>query len=174
MSPDAIAFDARAALERQLAIEWRFASDYILGQSVEELALWKPTANSVTVHSTDSGWVADWPDEEADEVAPATIGWLLWHIEWWWANTLATVNGGTQIAPAEFRWSGGADRIADLKRQWDEVLATRNLGELVRWVMPEPQPLGAIAGWVNFELAKNLSEINQLAMIHTCTRGMAL
>lgn len=72
------------------------------------------------------------------------------------------------MAPAEHRWSGGTDLIVQLKREWDEVLATDDLGRQVQWVMPEPQPLGVIAGWVNFELAKNLSEINQLRML----RGM--
>ncbi|GAB2488233.1 hypothetical protein GCM10027030_22990 [Luteococcus sediminum] len=98
--------------------------------------------------------------------APATIGWLLWHVEWWWTTTLAQVGNQPVTDPTDFLWSGGTDRIVELKAKWDEVLATRSMDEPISWVMPEPQPLGRVAGWLNFELAKNLAEINQTMMLH--------
>ena len=159
--------DARTALRDQLAIEWSYANDYIIGQISPELAAWKPCHSSVTVHETPNGWTADWIDEDNDTVpAPPTICWLLWHIEWWWTNTLAQVNNEPMSDPADFLGSGSTRRIMELKAQWDDVLATRDLDEPIDWVMPTPQPLGRVAGWVNFELAKNLSEIGQLKMLH--------
>lgn len=158
--------DVRTVLQRQLAIEWSFASDFIVGQIDEEAALWSPGAvRSYTVHRTSDGWSADWPDEENDPPMAATMGWLLWHIEWWWSDTLVLVNGHGRLAPQEHKWSGGTDEIVRLKAQWDRVLATEDFDRRVQWAMPEPQPLGLVAAWLNFELAKNLSEINQLKML---------
>ena len=164
-------YDTRAALQRQLDIAWNFATDFILDQIDHDLALWKPAPDSVTVHPTGSGWVADWPSEDGTEsLPPATIGWSLWHIEWGWTNTLATVNREAQISASDFRWSGGTQHLAGLKRRWDRVLATDDLERLNQWVMPAPRPLSYIAGLVNFELTKNLAEINQLKMLHASKR----
>ena len=159
---------ARSVLQGQLAIEWSFANDFIIGKTSPDLAVWKPTPTSPTVHETTDGWIADWIDEPdaAAPIAPSTIGWLLWHIEWWWTNTLAQVDNQPVTDPTDFFWSGGTDRIVELKAKWDQVLATRSMDEPISWVMPEPQPLGRVAGWLNFELAKNLTEINQTLMLH--------
>ena len=159
------AADSRALLQRQLGLEWRFARDFILGRIDDELALWSPVADPCTVRRTDDGWAADWPDEDGDTPAIATIAWILWHIEWWWADTLSRVGGGDPLPPAQHLWSGGTDQIEALKRQWDDVLASDDLDRRISWVLPEPQPLCMIASWLNFELAKNLSEINQLKML---------
>lgn len=137
-------------------------------RSAETWSVWKPTPTSPTVHDTADGWIADWIDESDTPapLAPATIGWLLWHIEWWWTTTLAQVGNQPVTDPTDFLWSSGTDRIVELKAKWDEVLATRSMDEPISWVMPEPQPLGRVAGWLNFELAKNLAEINQTMMLH--------
>lgn len=164
------AFDARAVLQRQLEIEWSFAKAFVLGQIDDQAAVWSAGGPSCTVHRTDDGWIADWPDDENDDdVSPATIGWILWHIEWWWTNALAMVRGEPTIAPRDHLWSGGTKKISYLKEEWDLVLATDDLDRLVQWVMPTPQPVALIAAWLNFELAKNLAEINQLKMIRAAT-----
>ena len=159
-------FDVRTALQQQLQIEWKFATDLILGQIDENTALWSPGESpSYTVHPTSEGWAGDWPDEENDPPMAATIGWILWHIGWWWSDSLSLVKGLGRVAPQEYTWSGGTDEIAGLKGRWDQVLATEDFDQPIQWAMPEPQPFGMIAAWVNFELAKNLSEINQLKML---------
>ena len=154
----------RVLLQRQLNIMWRFAEEFVLGEIDEGLALWEPSANVCTVHAREDGWVADWPDEDNLPLPEATIAWLLWHIEWWWSDTIGRVNGGPSIAPADHRWTGGATGIAAAKQQWDELLATADLDTPVDWLMPDPQPLWFVASWVNVELTKNLSEINQVKM----------
>lgn len=156
----------RILLKNQLEMEWRFAQDFVLGSIDEELAVWEPSSHVVTVHRDQQGWRADWPDEDERPIANPTIGWLLWHIEWWWSSTLSCMDGAGEVAPEDYRWSGGTDRIVELKHSWDEVLASRDLDELIRWFTPESRPFGFVASWVNFELAKNLSEINLLTMLH--------
>lgn len=154
--------DRRLLLQRQLRIMWRFAEEFVLGKIDQQLALWEPSTNVCTIHPKDGRWVADWPDEDRTPLPEATIAWLLWHIEWWWADTILRVNGRTPLAPEEHSWSGGTRRIAALKQQWDTVLATADLDSPVDWLMPDPQPLWFIASWVNVELTKNLTEINQM------------
>ena len=152
----------RALLQRQLAIMWQFAADFVIDKIDEELALWEPSTNVCTVHRGPDGWSADWPDEDNGHLPDATIAWLLWHIEWWWADTVERVAGRPGVSPSDHEWSGGTAGLVTAKLAWDDVLAAADLDALVDWHMPEPQPLWFIAGWVNVELTKNLAEINQL------------
>ncbi|WP_114905894.1 hypothetical protein [Ornithinimicrobium murale] len=91
-----------------------------------------------------------------------TIAWLLWHIEWWWNDTISRVNGLPPIAPQDHHWTGGTSGIVAAKEEWDHLLSTADLDRSVDWLMSEPQPLWFIASWVTVELTKNLAEINQL------------
>lgn len=152
--------DRRSLLQRQLGIMWRFAQEFVIDHVDEELALWEPSGHVCTVHPTAAGWVADWPDEETRPIANPTIGWLLWHIEWWWGDTIARVRGREPLAATGHRWSGGTGGIVAAKREWDDVLAGADLDAPVQWLAPEPQPLWFVASWVNVELTKNLAEIN--------------
>jgi hypothetical protein len=157
----------RVLLQRQLNIMWRFATDYVVDRVDRELALWEPSTHVCTVHETAEGWTADWPDEDKTPVPDATIAWLLWHIEWWWGDTVALVSGEQGVEPPGHRWSGGTDGIVAAKKTWDAVLAQADLDALIAWHLPEPQPLWFIAAWVNTELTKNLAEINQLRALRS-------
>lgn len=141
---------------------WRFATDFIIDQIDLELALWEPSTNVCTVRQTGDGWSADWPDEDKGPLPDATIAWLLWHIEWWWTDTIAMVNGQPGVSPSAYRWSGGAGGLVAAKQAWDQIVSDADLDALVAWHMAEPQPVWFIASWVNVELTKNLAEINQL------------
>lgn len=163
--------DRRALLTRQLDIAWRFAEAFVIDQVDEDLALWEPSGNACTVRRTEQGWVADWPDEENPPIPDVTIAWVLWHIEWWWTDAAALVEGRPKTPPEEHRWSGGTDGILATKAAWDRVLETTDLDQSVSGLMPEPQPLWFVAGWVNFELTKNLAEINHLKLLHANDRG---
>ncbi len=111
----------RALLQRQLDIMWRFATDFVIDQVDEELALWEPSTNVCTVHRGPDGWSADWPDEDNGPLPDATIAWLLWHIEWWWADTVERVAGRPGVSPSDHEWSGRYGRArcreADLGRR---------------------------------------------------------
>lgn len=154
----------RELLQRQLSIAWGFAEQFVVGKVDEGLALWEPSSNVCTVHRQTNGWRANWPDEEHSPTPNVTAGWVLWHIEWWWSNTLALVGGADATPPETYLSSGGTDRIQVLKAAWDQVLLERDLDDVVTWPGPTPQPLWFVASWVTFELTKNLAEINALAM----------
>lgn len=152
----------RKLLQRQLGIAWSFAEDVVLPGIDHDRCLWQPSGHVVTVHSGSDGWVADWPDEEHPPLPEVTIGWLLWHVEWWWTNASRAVRGEELLPPAEHRWSGSTSGVLDCKNGWDQVLGASDLDRQVTRLMPEPESLAFVAAWVNFELTKNLSEINQL------------
>lgn len=57
---------------------------------------------------------------------------------------------------------GSTRGIVDAKTGWDQILGSGDLDRQVTGLMPSPQSLAFVAAWVNFELTKNLSEINQL------------
>lgn len=152
----------RDLLERQLDIAWGFAVQCVIDRVPRESVLWEPSTNVVTVHESEGGWVADWPDEKSSPQPDATVGWLLWHVEWWWTDAARVCRGQTGMQAAEHRWSGSTDGLVAAKREWDEILHTHDLEAEIVGLMPTPQPFWFVAAWVNFELIKNLAEINQL------------
>lgn len=157
----------RDVLLRQLELVWSFATQFVIDGVDEDLALWETSSNVVTVHSTDDGWVADWPDEEHPPLPDATIGWLLWHIEFWWSNAADAAEGHPARTPDQVRWSGSSAGMIAAHDRWLDILNTHDLDSLVTGLMPKPSPFSFVAAWVNFELAKNLAEINQLKIQHS-------
>lgn len=166
------AWGSREVVARQFELVWMYATDVVIREITLDEALWQPFGNVVTVHKSDLGWFADWPDESLRPLPAPTIGWLLWHIEWWWSSTLRCVDGRNPVQPDSFEWSGGTERIVELYQQWKRVLNDRDLGETMQWLMPEPQKLSFIASWVNFELTKNLSEIGLLKSLRENEDGL--
>lgn len=161
----------RETLIDQLDLVWGFATRYVVDGIDGDLALWEPSGNVVTVRREEDGWVADWPDEEHPPLPDATIGWLLWHIEWWWGNAAAAADGRQPRPPDQARWSGSTDGLRAAHARWRSVLTTGDLETLVTGLMPEPRPLWFVASWVNFELTKNLAEINQLKLRYANRAG---
>ena len=152
------------ALRTQLDLILLFANEHVLPRIDETVLHREPSSNCVGVRRADGSFVADWPDETASPLPETTIAWLLWHIEWWWSNTLAVCRGGSAVGPDAYEWSGTVSRIRTLAHEWSELLETADLETPIVGLMPDETPLWEIAGWVNFELTKNISEIGQLLM----------
>lgn len=152
----------RDVLQAQLELVWGFAMRVVLDGLDEAQALWEPSRNVVTVHHLEDGWVADWPDEEHPPLPDATIGWLLWHIEMWWTNAADAAEGLPTRTPDRARWSGSTEGVIAAHDRWLGILTHHDLDAPVADLMPEPRPFSFIAAWANFELTKNLAEINQL------------
>lgn len=143
-----------------------FATQFVVDQVDPALAVWEPSGNVVTVHRTEQGWTADWPDEEHPPLPEPTVGWLLWHIEFWWFNAADAADKLPTRAPQHTTWSGSTAGLVAAHARWRAILERHDLDELVVGLMPEPRPFWFIAMWVNFELTKNLAEINQLKIRH--------
>ncbi|HJT92294.1 MAG TPA: DinB family protein [Mycobacterium sp.] len=156
----------------QFDLAWALA-DLHLSALVDDDFLWQPAPLCWTVRPDAAGvWRPDWADDEPDPMPVPTIGWLAWHIQWWWSTAIDHLTGATPRDRTDVTWPGnGGDAVAHLRElsaSWRDVLAAA--GDLNA---PSSFPWGADAGrtvahtvlWVNVELTKNVSEIGQLRLL---------
>ncbi|UYP18750.1 DinB family protein [Rhodococcus sp. Z13] len=153
---------ATRVLLTQLDLVWLFADQHVLPRIDDDALHWAPSSNCVDVRSVEGRLVADLPDEDTAPLPETTIAWLLWHIEWWWSNTIAVCRGGAPTGPDAYEWSGSTKHIGELRTEWSALLSSTDVETTISGLMPHDTPLWEVAGWVNFELTKNISEIGQL------------
>lgn len=157
-------------LQQQLALTWSLA-EMVLGELTEDEALWCPAPDSWTVHRGDDGyWHADWSEPEPWPAPPTSIAWIQWHVIWWWSTVIDRSFGPGDLDRHDVTWPGATeamDAIDEIRQTWLRHLDALTEADLVentltRWPYEDGRPFGQIAGWVNMELMKNVSEMNQL------------
>lgn len=161
------------ALRRQFDLAWALTDLHLSALTGDDF-LWAPADLVWTLHpDATGGWVADWAESEPDPIPVPTIGWLTWHIIFWWSATLNAVAGQPPRAAAAVRWPGPAHAVSEiraLQRRWNSLLNALTDDDLDR---PSSFPWGAGAEsslldtvlWLNVELTKNGAEIGQLRML---------
>ncbi|MER7697966.1 MULTISPECIES: DinB family protein [unclassified Streptomyces] len=167
-------------LRRQFDLTWSLF-EYHLERLGTEDFLWQPTPLCWTVHrQADGRWLPDWAETEPDPVPVPTIGWLSWHIDWWWSTAVAHALGQKPQDREDVAWPGDAEsavgRLRELREEWLRVLEGLGDGGLDA---PAPFPWGRgtdhtvahMAAWVNAELMKNVAEIGQLRMLRAASSG---
>ncbi|GFG54993.1 damage-inducible protein DinB [Mycolicibacterium agri] len=142
-------------------------------------SLWEPAPLTWTVRPDASGvWRPDWADTEPDPVPVPTIGWLTWHITWWWSVTIDHVSGASPRARESVTWPGNGDvavaGLRTLAAQWRNLLRTRTEADLAApssfpWSTASGRTVGHTALWVNVELTKNVAEIGQLRILRAAS-----
>jgi hypothetical protein len=155
----------------QFDLAWALADLHLTALDEDDM-LWEPAPLCWTVRQDSSGvWRPDWADVEPDPIPVPTVGWLTWHIDWWWSTAIDHLTAAPLRDRTDVKWPGsGAAAIArlrDLAAQWRAVLTTADLQ------CPCAFPWGADAGrtvahtalWVNVELTKNIAEIGQLRLL---------
>lgn len=160
-------------LRWQLQWAWSLA-EYHLGALTDELCRWEPAPDSWTVRrGADGRWRPDWAEPEPEPVPGVTIGWVIWHLGWWWSAALDHAEGRTPPPREDVHWPGDAAAavtwLRDLHSGWSGFLDSRAESDLdapFSFPWPQPRPLSVAAAWVNGELTKNVSEIGLLR--HTC------
>jgi hypothetical protein len=156
-------------LLQQLDIPWMLASQYYLPALTDELLHWEPSANCVGLRREGESFYPEWPGE-TEPFPDTTAGWITWHMEWWWTNTIAGVEDGEAADPLTFAWSGSADasraKLAGLHDRWVEILTSTDPYQLCSAPFPEPQPLSVVAAWLNVELMKNVAELGVLSRLY--------
>ena len=160
-------------MQNQFDIAWALTSYHLDGLTTEE-CLWRPAKVGLHVHQDPHGdWRADWPDREGYDIGPPSIGWITWHINFWWSMTLNHSFGDGTLTREQVTWPGSADavrgRITQLKDEWRHALDSLNEDDLksnrhTRWPMQD-RPFDDIVGWLNVELMKNAAEIGQLRLL---------
>lgn len=166
--------DARDYLIRQLDTGWKLASYHLDGLTTEE-CLWRPAGVGLHVQQVADGiWQADWPESEGYDIGPPSIGWLTWHMGFWWSMVLDHSFGAASLSREEVMWPGNVHDVRDwlgrLHAQWraaveplsaDDLRATR----ATRWPFQD-RPFGDVVAWVNVELVKNASEIGYARFLY--------
>jgi hypothetical protein len=163
----------------QFDLAWALA-DLHLSALVGDDFLWQPARLCWTVRPDATGvWRPDWADTEPEPVPVPTIGWLTWHIQWWWSVAVDHLTGAMPRDRADVMWPGNGPaavvHLRELAAHWRELLMTMTAEDLAR---PSSFPWGADAGrtvahtvlWANVELTKNISEIGQLRLLRASGR----
>jgi len=95
-------------LRWQLYLCWSLA-EYHLSALTDELCRWEPAPGSWTVRrGADGQWRPDWVEPEPDPAPGVTVGWISWHIGWWWSATLDHAAGRTPQPRENVFWPGSA------------------------------------------------------------------
>lgn len=156
----------RETLRWQFALTWRLAEHH-LPALTDEACLWAPVANAWSVRQdADGKWRPDWADVEPDPAPAVTIGWLTWHLIWWWSSAISAVRNES-VAPREsVLWPGSAAAVRallhDLSEQWRAFLnglPEQALENPIAYPWREARPLRIAIAWANAELMKNVAEI---------------
>ncbi|WP_130799215.1 DinB family protein [Streptomyces otsuchiensis] len=170
---------ARHALLRgQFDLTWALF-DYHLERLTPEDFLWEPGPLCWTMRpAPDGGWEPDWADTEPDPVPVPTIGWLSWHIDWWWSTALAHAAGRTPPDRTAVAWPGAGAatvaRLTALREEWRAALDRLTEADLdavapFPWQGDPAHRVSDMAAWVNAELMKNAAEIGQLRLLRAAS-----
>lgn len=161
-------------LARQFDTAWRLATHHLDGLTTEE-CLWRPAQRGLHVRRLpDGGWDADWPDRETYDLGPPSIGWITWHMGYWWSMVLDHCFGPGTLAREQVSWPGDADVVrawlGGLHDAWSAQLGRVSEADLhaivhTRWPFRE-RPFGDVVAWVNVELTKNAAEIGYARFLY--------
>ncbi|MGK5529096.1 DinB family protein [Streptomyces sp. URMC 129] len=173
--------DSRRDLLRwQFDLTWGLF-DYHLERLVEADARWEPAALCWTVRRGPGGtWVPDWADTEPEPVPVPTIGWLSWHIGWWWGTAADHLRGRTPRERTEVTWPGTTTAavawLRALRSDWLTALEGLTDTDLdapapFPWPDDSGHTIAHLVGWVNSELMKNAAEIGQLRLLRTASNA---
>ncbi|WP_235079024.1 DinB family protein [Amycolatopsis orientalis] len=78
---------------------------------------WSPAALCWTMRRAEDGtWTPDWADREPDPVPAPTIGWLTWHLGWWWSVALDQLRGREPRERADAGWPGPGEPAVEWLR----------------------------------------------------------
>ncbi|WP_087684260.1 DinB family protein [Streptomyces malaysiensis] len=173
-----------SATSRSALLRWQFDLTWSLFEyHLERLEpgdfLWEPAAHCWTVRrAADGSWVPDWAETEPDPVPVPTIGWLSWHIGWWWSVTLDHAEGREPRERTEVGWPGDGKAAIEwlraLRTQWTAVLDRLTEEDLdgiapFPWDRDPEHTVAHMVAWVNAELMKNATEIGQLRLLRAAS-----
>lgn len=153
----------------QFDLTWSLLQYHLERLEPDDL-LWEPAAVCWTVRrGVDGAWVPDWADTEPDPIPVPTIGWVTWHLGWWWSVVLDHAHGRRPRDRTEIAWpaDGTVEWLRDLRVQWLAVLPDLDLDAVAPfpWDRDPDHPVAHMVAWVNAELMKNVAEIGQLRLL---------
>lgn len=164
----------RDLLRSQFDLTWSLF-EYHLERLEPADLLWEAAPHCWTMRpAAAGGWVPDWADVEPEPVPVPTIGWITWHIGWWWTVAADHARGREPRERTEIGWPGDRDRtvawLGDLRTAWLAVLDQLGDADLdatasFPWRDDPAYTVAHMIAWVNAELMKNVAEIGQLRLL---------
>ncbi|GAA0957420.1 DinB family protein [Kribbella koreensis] len=164
--------DIQNVLRNQFELTWALF-EYHLERLTPDDLLWEPAKLCWTVRPDSIGnWRADWSDSALDPIPVPTIGWLTWHIGWWWSTAAAHARGAVPPDRTAVLWPGDLAKtlgwMRALRDQWSHIL--EDITDLTRpavfpWPPEARRSTADQFAWVNTELMKNAAEIGQLRLL---------
>lgn len=173
-------------MSRGELLRWQFDLTWsLLELHLEQLTpadfLWEPAARCWTVRSdVDGVWVPDWREPEPEPAPIPTIGWVSWHIGWWWTVTMDHAQGRSPRDRSEIGWPGEGSAtigwLRGLRTDWLAVVDRLTEADLdatapFPWPSNPERTVAHMVGWVNSELMKNTAEIGQLRLLRAASAG---
>lgn len=165
-------------LRQQFDLTWALFDHHLQRLEPEDF-LWEPAARCWTVRrDADGRWVPDWAETEPDPPPVPTIGWLSWHIGWWWSVTLDHAHKRVPRERTAVTWPGGGDAavawMRELRLEWLGALEAFTEADLevtapFPWRYDPEYTVAHMVAWVNSELMKNAAEIGQLRMLRAAS-----
>ncbi|MEV4767496.1 DinB family protein [Micromonospora chokoriensis] len=163
-----------ALLRWQFDLAWSLF-EYHLERLAPEDFLWEPATHCWSVRrGADGSWTPDWADTEPDPIPVPTIGWLTWHMGWWWTVTIDHLRGRPPRERADVAWPGVGEPtvvwLRGMRTEWLGVLDSLTEADLYSvatfpWQNDADHTVTHTIGWVNAELMKNVAEIGQLRLM---------
>ncbi|MEU6074160.1 DinB family protein [Micromonospora sp. NPDC047074] len=169
---------SRALLRWQFDLTWSLF-EYHLDRLEPADFLWEPAAHCWTMRRGPGGWTPDWADTEPDPIPVPTLGWVTWHVGWWWTVAMDQLGGRPARQRADVQWPGpGEPAVAwlrGLRTEWLELLDRLTDADLdgiapFPWQDDPAHTVTHTVGWVNAELMKNVAEIGQLRLLRAAGR----
>ncbi|EID56579.1 DinB family protein [Saccharomonospora xinjiangensis] len=168
----------RDLVRRQFDLTWSLL-DLHLTELVAEDFVWEPAQHCGTMRQDTGGtWVADFAESEPHPIPVPTIGWVTWHLGWWWTAALDHARGRKPRGHDEIPWPGVGEATIDwvrgLRAEWIAVLdqlSDEDLDSTASFPWPEEagRTVADTVAWVNAELMKNTAEIGQLRVLRAAT-----
>lgn len=165
----------KICLLNQFHDTWQLLTYHLQTLSTEE-CLWRPSKQGPHIFlGEDDQWRGNWPVKEQYDTGPTSIGWISWHIIFWWSMVLNHSFGDQSLQVKDVTWPGDADslraRLLELRNEWVEAIKKLAGKELMaktktRWPVKD-KPFSAIVGWANMELMKNTAELGYIRFLYT-------
>ncbi|WP_433556911.1 DinB family protein [Pseudonocardia xinjiangensis] len=166
-------------MHRRDLLRWQFdlvwsLLDYHLQRLTAADLRWEPAATCWTLRLDAGGsWVPDWEDHEPDPIPVPTIGWIIWHVGWWWSVTIDHTRGRPPRHRTEIAWPGDGEAVEwlhGLRAEWSAAMEALTDADLDRvapfpWQNDPQHTVAHMVAWVNAELMKNAAEIGQLRLV---------
>ena len=160
-------------LRFQFDLTWSLFESH-LDQLTPQSLLWEPAPVCWNMRmDRDGEWIPDWDESDPNPIPVPTIGWLTWHIGWWWTTALSHARGRSPLDRTEIRWPGELatviEWLRDLRTAWLDVLDHYHDEDLdapasFPWGDDPEKTVAHTAAWLNVELMKNVAEIGQLRL----------